>query len=349
MLAGIEYAVQSINDDGGIEVDGKTYTFEVDSKDTQSDANTGLAYARGAVADGIKFFLPATGSTVAAGMSEFVSSEQNKAILMSASVVLGAKMTPDYVESAPGKYTFITNSGSPVFASTAVDAIAAEFGTGVKVAILMQNDPQGQFYVEALTKGFEESGQTVLDPVFFEPGATDFGPQLARLKAGSPDVLLSWYEPVQNLAALNQAVQLGVAGQGYYSTAGVAALREAIGDIPEGITFLTQPAGGIPTDDEGLPESLKPFVDGVVSTNPDLAGTAAVSAALGPYIAVVTLAQAMQDAGTTTDTDKIAEALKDVVIEDTVGTLDYNESHTITLTQSVCVVTSEPATCVVAK
>jgi branched-chain amino acid transport system substrate-binding protein len=291
---GARLAASAINDDGGVKAGDESFDMEVATEDNRSDPSQIVSAARAVVDDGA---IAALGPDLGAVPSYNVF-KQNDVITFTPAFDLQLTLLQD-------------PQGNPLLFSPTV-FLAELYTTNMKqlkalypdiksVAILSPNDEQGQGTAAAYEAAAKAEGLDVVDVQTYSPGNTDFTSVLTSFKQESPDLLVAEQTPEQGRAILQQAAQLEVAP---YALNDTMTPDQAL-DVPgiEKIKVILpsfaptfSPAATIP---DYSPEEI--FGD------EEPAGTP--GAAIDMYYAVRMLAQAMEEAGTVTDSAAIAEAL----------------------------------------
>jgi ABC-type branched-subunit amino acid transport system substrate-binding protein len=340
---GVKIAVQEINDAGGFQVGDTIYTIELVERDTQSDIPNTRAIAQELVQDeGVKvIFGPAT-----LGETEATQVTQAGEVIHLCPCQERELNALSSVEKAHGesRWAFQTLLPFSLLVEDGARSFSTEWPDLHSMAFLCQNSRTGHDICERTRDAYARYGVEIVGDIqYFPPGTTDFTPFLTRIKAGDPDYLYNYDDPLNTTAIVKQALQLGV-GRLHLVTV-PANLAEALIGVP-----LTVPvtAGAAPrqfvqpTSPEAaeFAERYKEYLNGG-----DLPLAGFVSLMTYDYVFMV--AGAMQQAESVDDTTAIAEKLEalhyDGVAEDD---LFFNSRHLAVHGTEPCVVqTGKPITC----
>lgn len=173
LLKGMEFAAKEINAKGG--TDG--YKVEIVSKDNKGDQTQTATTTQELLDDGIKLFVLTTSDTS-------VPSGQ-LATQAGGIASVGANTAPDIVKSV-GERGFMIVYGDNAQAAAGAEHSCKE---GYKSAYLLGSAeiPYTKFIPEYFKTAFAEAcGGTIAGEDSFKIGSTDFGTQVAKIKAASP-------------------------------------------------------------------------------------------------------------------------------------------------------------------
>jgi branched-chain amino acid transport system substrate-binding protein len=289
---GAELAADDVNAKGGLEVGGKKYKVEVVAYDDKYQANEAVtAVNRLIFDDKVKFIIGPMGGATQLAIAPIT--EKNKVITMSMA------FTP--LTLGPDKpYSF-----RPILTTseTAPAQIAWVVKTkGIKkVGALFPNDETGQKIIVDLEKAYSKAGAPLAAKELFERDRLDMAPLLTRLMAQGVDAIeLDGNAPTTSGLIVKQARELGFKG-------------------------LIIRSGG-PATPEIVNVAGKPATDGMIVYTPLDPANAAIKVyadryqakykktmnGFSPsfYDATHMLFQAMAQAGTVADTDKVGKALE---------------------------------------
>ena len=203
---GLRMAVDEINKAGGFVVAGKTYTFSLDSADTQGNPQTALVQTKKMLGeDNVKYIFGPYLTNVFNAVAPYAQQSNGKVLLMGGATGIHAalgKPGNDYLMK-----TMPWDSGTSGYGLLMVDVLKKKGVT--KVAILMQNDAGGKAVVDIYTPIFKDKGIAVTTE-FFEPGTKDFTTVLAKLAAGKPDYLFPGYTDSALYDIVRQATEVGL-------------------------------------------------------------------------------------------------------------------------------------------
>jgi branched-chain amino acid transport system substrate-binding protein len=297
---GIELAVEKANADGGFEVGGKKYKWDLQLKDNQSRPDLAIANYKSFVGSDVNFIL-------GPGISTAFPPAFNSLGSAHPLVVTPALVAAQFRGQPEGKNLFISHvddSGANGRVAQFVSALQEKFAPKT-VAVLLPQDDAGEKYTTLFTEQFESAGADVVYSKAFPSDTRDFASYITALKVAKPDLIVSgyldsWLQPFVNQAAaagLTAPVFVGAPG------ASVAALAQTEGAIKNFAWSVTTRAV-----DNAADPTVKTFREDFKAKYgeyPDANGFWALSY----YDPVLMLTKALQDAGTVDDIDKIRSAL----------------------------------------
>ncbi|GAB3200681.1 branched-chain amino acid ABC transporter substrate-binding protein [Nocardioides hungaricus] len=295
---GMELAVEQVNSNGGIEVDGKTYEFELDFQDNKTDPKTAIGISQEFLNNGYKFLVGPSVGTIFAPVWETMSGRD-------ALTITAATVAPTLVGTDEGKYLFPTQQ--PVSGPTG--SIAGNVKSVIEkwnpesVALLEPADPSGEEHVNAYTEAFESAGVDIVYSDNFVATTQDFSPYITKMKDANPDLVVFGYLDSLATPFLKQAGEAQFNPKFAFAPGVSAAVVEGL-DVDASFTIPTRAIDNL--EDTSL--------DGVRDAYKDEFGED-----VGPgdfyifsyYDAIRTLARAIEIAGTTTDLEAISEAMSD--------------------------------------
>lgn len=203
---GVRMAVDKINNDGGFEVAGKKYKFQLLNPDTQGNPQQALIELKKMLEDEhVNFVLGPFLTNVYKGIEPYAQGQNGKFLLIGGATAI-------HFDLGKPSHDFLVRSWN-------WDAGAAGFGSAMvqnlkdrgakKVAMLMQNDAFGHVARDIYAPLFQQAGIT-LDEEWFEPGTTDFSSVLAKIAAGKPDYLFPGYTDAVLYDVVRQATEVGI-------------------------------------------------------------------------------------------------------------------------------------------
>ncbi len=289
-LNGALFAVDDLNAKGGITVAGEKYKVELinyDDKCVAKDAVT--ATERLLRQDRVKVILGTICSHCALAAIEITEKEK---IPMLVPIAASVKIT-----SSGYKYVFRTWSHAAIQAET-ITHFAVQDLKLKTMAYIGRNDAWSRSTAEEFQKRFEKRGGKILVTEFYELGNTDFYPQLTKAKNANPDMIYFCSLTEDGALAVKQARELGIKAQlmGTDEFGNEQFFRVA-GKAVEG-TYVYW------TEGPKKPKSLEFEQRFKKKYNLD-----SIAIDKGSYDALNILANAMERAGTISDTQKIREAL----------------------------------------
>ena len=192
------------------------------------------------------------------------------------------------------------------------------WGKGMKTAFIMLD--QANDYVKGLAEAFEKAftaqGGTIVGKETYTNKDTDFSAILAKVKAAKPDVVyLPDYYNIVNLAT-KQAKEKGITapfmgGDGWDS----ADRDRAAAD------------GGFYTNHYSPTDSRAEVQDFLKAYGAKYNGAVPDALAALAYDATNILLQAIQESGSTTDTDKVKVAMEKISFNGVSGAITFDASH----------------------
>jgi branched-chain amino acid transport system substrate-binding protein len=183
VAAGWESYFQKVNDDGGVEVAGNTYTIEYESKDDEYDP--------GQTATNITELVGADGSGAFAVFAA-IGTAGNLAIREQLNDLCVPQLHAASGSPAWGNPDFPWTVGAtnPVYtleAQVFVDLLERE-NPDAQIAMLVQDDDFGRAYEEGVAAAVEGTDMEVVEIQRYAPGIlTDVSPQMSALTASGAD------------------------------------------------------------------------------------------------------------------------------------------------------------------
>ncbi len=292
LLYGAELAADDINGKGGLEVGGKKYQVKVIPYDDKYLANEAVTAANRLVSDDqVKYIIGPVGAAPALAIQPVT--ERNKVIMMT----LG--FSPKIL-GADKPYSF-----RPVLTTEETSRPQIEWLVKTrqikKVGALFPNDETGQQIAKDLEKSYGAAGAQLAAKEFFERQRVDMVPLLTRLMAAGVDAIeLDGNSPATAGLIVKQARELGF--KGLIVRSGGPATPEIIAvagkEACEGMMVNT------PIDPANT--AVKAYADRIQSKY----GKRMNGFSPNFYDGTHMLFQAMQQAGTVTDTEKVRTALE---------------------------------------
>ena len=326
-FAGVQKALNEINAAGGVNGAEVVY-IKGDSGDTSTDIASQTVDS--ALSQGANAIIGAASSGVSLTVIDKITG--NGVVQMSPANTSPALTTYDdkglYFRVAPSDVL-----QGAIIASTAIDK-------GIEsMAVIARQDAYGEGLADAAAKNFEAGGGTVTDNILYDPAATSFEAEVAKIKAGKPAaVTVIGFE--ESVKLLQEMIKQGVGPKdvqvflvdGNIST-------EAYKDFPKGTmkgVIATVPSGekDLTAFNESLKEvdpNLKDFAYGAQSydaTNIIALAAQAAGCADGTAIAAK-LPDVAGNGGEKcenfADCLALLQAGKDIDVEGVTGPLDFNQ------------------------
>jgi len=294
--AGVELAVDRINDEGGIEIDGTKHEVSVKIVDDESTPAGAQRVVQELLNEDYQLFLgPSLSSSFQTAYATLKDDERR--LVMTPSLVSESMLEPS------GRLFKVQPSqGSEAVAGYARQF--AEFLKPEKVAILQPQDPGGQAAAADLEAGFEEAGVEVVYNNQVPADTRDFLPIVSAIRNTDPDLVLTPYLDSLGAEFLSQAAQVGFTDVDFANYGGSGAQVAEVPEISEFTYLLTTRAPDNP-DDEILAEFREAY-----EKKYDEEPKPLDSHALMFYDPVLMLAAAIENTGTSTDVAKIADELR---------------------------------------
>ena len=186
---GYTLAVDKINSQGGVKVDGKTYKLAVKFYDDESSPARGAELVDRLIKqDGIQFIL----GPYSSGLTKAIApvTEQLKTPMVEANGAARSLFTNGY------KYIFATLSTADQYLASVID-LAAEHAAALnkkpnqmKVAVVVENDPFSKDVRKGVVDQMKKYAMKLVVDDQFPRDLSDISATLTKVKALKPDVLL---------------------------------------------------------------------------------------------------------------------------------------------------------------
>jgi len=311
-VEGIKMAVEEINDQGGLQVGEKKLPIELILNDDKCDPTTGVSVVEKMInRDKVVAISGSYCSSVVLAQREV--SNAHKVVQLSPMAVNPKITSPGY------PYTFRLCNTIDMYAVPFVDFVVKKLPEVKSVAFLAITDDYGRSAIEIYTKLFKESGIKVLGTEYFKHGDTDLYTQITKIKNMSPDaVYIVTDEDSQNIGSLKQLKELGFEGQRFgCSTYGTDNMIKLGGkELLEGL-YIEGPNFNLVKDNPDVKEWLKRYKEKF-----DREGNAF---SLWGYQSIQILANAIQNAGTVNENEKILKAMQETDLNNILGF--YGKAH----------------------
>jgi len=207
---GVRLAVENVNAEGGVDVDGTKVKVKAIFCDTQVDPAKAASCARKLSSqDKVPAMLISTSPETFPVLS-FNESDRAPFLVISSSasnklVTEGNKLV--------ARYWFNTHSYMPEFTGLLKDGLAEEGVTSASIAVMESEDEFGKAWNDTFTAGWKAQGENIAGKATYSMGATDFYPQLTSLLKKKPDVLAIPGVCAQVAPIAKQARELGFDGR----------------------------------------------------------------------------------------------------------------------------------------
>ena len=325
---------------GGVLVGDTLYTINIHARDIRSENEAALAAAEELINDvGVRYMFGPVLDPFAILVQELTQPEG--IIHFGSPSIFATVLTEESV--APGgekHYLFKTLVEDAVWQAIVAKATTDTFPDATRQAILIGDDANGESIARGLQTAFELLGQEV-EVVFYPPGeTTDYSPFLTRIKAFEPDVVHFYYNPPEEQAALEQALELDVAPA--YSAVNIDPLdfQEFFGPLEQDVLLVCVPvcvAGLTSPKIKDYFERYRQHIGG------ELGPTASFSLMIYDFLPM--LAAAWKHAGTVDDGDAVVAALETIEYESTIGRLSFDDRHIVDAGLDSCLVSGGEFDC----
>lgn len=290
-FAGVELAVQEINEAGGVNGEQIPDYLQGDSGDTETDIanqttdrllNDGADVIVGAASSGVS--LTVIDKITGAGVIQFSP----------------ANTAPDFTDYDDNGLYFRT-APSDVLQGALLGDIIAEDGN-TTLGILALQDPYGEGLAGFVSDSFEENGGEVVEEIIYDPNAQNFDAEVQQMVDAAPDavIIIGFDESARILTSMIEA-GVGPGDIPVYGTDGNMgnALGESFAEAGGAAGALEGMKGTTP-----LSELSDDFQNRLLEVDPDLVD---FNYSAESYDAVIITALAADIAGTDNPTDVAAE------------------------------------------
>ena len=295
---GTEFAAAMVNRDGGLQVGGQKCMVKVVSFDSLCTVAGGAAASNYMASEGVSVVLGPVCSPETTGFRPVA--QRQKQTSFSGSYMLGV-ISPEFPLSFHALLAPVTFG--PILVKEAVNQFKFK-----SIIIIGPNDQGGTDGSRQLAKLYTEAGVTTSEE-YFQRGTANFGPLATRIMAANPEAV--------EIATVPPADAIGVVRE--LMAAGFKGAIGSLGGVP--FSAVAQGAGGV--------ENLKAYywletapVDhpGVVKLKQDFEKVMNTPPVDNPNMIVFALAaevtlRAITEAGTATDAEKVAEAMRKLTPE----------------------------------
>lgn len=310
---GVELAIDKINEDGGIELDGRLRPLRLALEDNQGDPSTAVGLTES--------FVQEQGFYTMFGPLTSLTAPPTAEVSQSLDVI---QFTPsaalmNVAGTEGNEHLFVTQLDERSRARIEVAHYLEKFDIATVAGLNVNNSGTDGYWPE-IVAAFEDQGVEVVSDQRFEPGTSDFAPLLSNARQADPDALYFGWGPDASDVA-RQAGELQVAD--------ILLSRAVTPDVfidaalPSGI----QAAGT--TNQPNLTEPTSPLVEDYLRRYEEKYGEGPSSTgtwALTYYDFVSMWAQAVEQVGNLEDVDAIAEALRSVRYEGAM-TVAFSENN----------------------
>jgi branched-chain amino acid transport system substrate-binding protein len=326
-LQAAKAGVENVNKHGGVTINGTKYNFALDVCNDNSDQTQVAACAT-------KLVVTNQDKFVFGGLADFGPilrgiTEPNKSIYFSTGSAVAALMSSSH-------YVVNTVPSLKARSLMSVRGFKKAFPNAKKVALLGEQDATDQAAFAALQPAFEQEGLTVVGTQIAPLDATDYSSYLTALKAKHPDVI--WNELASSVNS--EPSMLGQNGSLHAAPVVFNNSGSCQASYPHtpGITYMAETNAGAITAGPNETAATKAYQDlyyglgGVKNPDPF------ISAGLYIYDFFPILAQAIEKAGTATDTTAVLAAINSLSYKGVDGTITIKDNQS-TYGQVLCTMT----------
>lgn len=318
---GYEYWADTVNEKGGIELNGNAYRVELVFADAQSDpAQAAEAAERLISEEGVDFVLGPYSSSATMGVAPIIEKYKIPHIT-------GSAESPSIWKEGFA-YTFGAIPAANLMAPQSVKTLVATDPSIQSVYVVGIDDPFASAVAEAFRKTAEEEGLEVLDYTLVPSGA-DLSPIITSAKAANPDALLFGGHPENHIELVKVAKELDFNPKAILIHWGVetADFLEGAGDLAEYV-WGTTPWMPTASYSDPLWGDTAAAVQGFIDRHgrrPDYTETA--SAATG-VVFMEALKQIETDGPPLDETEKeaLTQALGDISVTTWFGPVSFEQS-----------------------
>lgn len=200
-----ELAAMQVNEEGGLEVDGKRYKVSVVAYDDKYQANEAVTVANRLVfEDKVKYIIGPVGSAPVLAIQPIT--EKNQVIVITLGFTARALQ-------ADKPFTFRPNVTTAEVSQPQINWLVKTQGVK-KVGALFPNDETGHQIAEDLKEAYGKAGADLAATEFFERDRVDFVPLLTRMSARGIDTIeLDGNSPTTAGLIVKQAREIGFTGK----------------------------------------------------------------------------------------------------------------------------------------
>ncbi len=314
------YAVDEINQAGGVEVDGTAKQIQLVYADSESDATKASEAANNLISSkNVDIML--TAKTADTTVPVAAACERAGVVCLSVDTPDEAWATSDY------QYSFHAGFNTENELSSFKDAWDAAGITGGKVGVMHATDTEGQTMINAISEFAEANGYTAYDPGAYNSGATDYTSIIDNLKKEACDAVVG--------------VMLTSDFGTFYSQLKSSGYMPKVTTVAKATLFKEDvDAAGADGLADGLCSEVwwtpsHPYKSSITEETcedignkwMELTGATYAPATAGyDYANVEILYNVLKNAASL-DTDKLVQAAADLSIDTVIGKIDFNDQH----------------------
>lgn len=276
---GYDIWAQTINERGGILIDGKRYKVELVYYDAKSDPSEGAKAVEKAIADGVDFLFGPYSSAVALGTIPVVEKYGIPYFMGSPESHL--------IPLKKSKWAFqflVTTKETPISILDYISKLPVK-----TVAIIGADDAFSKSLAESFKSEAEKRGLKVVYYEIYPVDSTDLSPIITKIKPLDPDVFINAGHPSNHVIAVRNAKELGFNPKVFVIHWGVDTedFLGQLGKDSEYVIGLTMWSAKAPWKDPvfGSPKDFLELFEKVYGRPPDY--TEASCAATGVFVQVL--------------------------------------------------------------
>ena len=298
---GYQFAIDKINEMGGIKVGGKTYKAELKYYDDETKPErTAQLIEKLINEDKVNLILGPYGSSPTGTAAPIA--ERYKIPMVEANGSAEAIFSKGY------KYTFMILSPAKLYLRGILDAVRAKDSSVKTVAILGENEAFSKEVAGGAAEYAKEKGMDVVYDELYPTNAQDVSALLTAIKGKNPHVILGSGHLQDSLLIVKQSKDLGVSPRAMGFSVGPSSpeFRANLGKAADYIFGATQWTEALKYNGEDAWKTPKAFGDAFRAKHPNYKSI--------PYqvaesaVAVVAYQKAIEKAGTI-DPTKVRDAL----------------------------------------
>lgn len=297
-------AANMINEQGGVEADGKKYEFQVIAYDNKYNATVGAQVGQSLInKDKVNFIVSTIGSAPTLALQAL--SEPRKVLHFTSS-------WSKEIKGPKKPYTFTTLNSPVEVTGPLYSYILQQYPDAKSVAIINPNDATGMETAKVASEVWKNKGVNVASEEYYERGTTEFSQIVTKILKDNPAIVDLGASPPGDAGLILKSLK----EQGWEGvkiiTAGTsgAQLIDAAGDAAEGV-FL-----GLAPDFQS--KQSTPVQQDLAKRAKEEINETLNAISMQPFDAIMALKAAI-DKTKTLDPDKIKEALPTVTVESSYG------------------------------
>jgi len=321
---GYEFAVQTINDRGGVKVGGERYQLALKILDNQSDVNLSVRqYTQLLTQDKVNFLLGPFAS-------DFALADSSAAEKYEVPMIEGGGAS-DQIFSRGYKFIFGTLPVASKYFESTVQAMSKLEPAPKAVALLYADDAFDVAVAKGTRERMQADGFRITQDERYSSNASDFSSLISQMKAAGPDAVLVAGHETEVLNFIRQAKSLNFSPKLYSFTVGVptADFRNALGHDANFAFGMTSwlPSASLKDDYFTNAQEFAQSYQKKFGYEPDYHAASAVAD-------VEAFVKAIEAAGTL-DPKKVRDAIAKVDFESLYGRVQFNAEGQINLPQVV--------------